>query len=642
MLRLATPRQFVQGDILTLIGTISNRTDKERKFEATLNATGVVPAPGESATQSVTIPAKGEAKVEWNVTAATIPAPDGRATLEGTLIATDRAPDELLSDFSDRVRVTVPVRPHGVATRLREGAAIGSDGVANIPLNLPTDRIEPATDLVVTLRGGAAAAARSLAMAFYRGDTYGTLSAANFLLVAATPGTPAPADRTMVRDALAQLSRCQTAQGAWGWWEDAPADARITARVLRALRALKDAPNLLPPGVPFPDNLLQRGINGGEQLYNQTGLWEERAYLAPALAAIRAESAAHVTEVADRNAGTLSPAGTLTLAKGFLEAGDKNRANQLMQTVLEQAVIGPDAAYIPAGDRPGQRAGVIETTAIALETLVAQGENAPLQAKLARWLILPSDGDSELSATPSEQADTIRALLLYARSRGNGSDSGNLMPNPDNFALTVNGVAVPWAVRAPGTESIAPLTASVPRGLLKDGANTITLRRSGSNDEAFVTTEATIYRPQETETDSGIRVLRRFEAQNAFGVWGEVLPGVTKVLPSSPIRVTVVVWPNETADAIRVVEPLPAGFEVVDTEQSSFAREEVRDGAILHYLQVNGATPVTFRYYLRAEAEGTLAALPASGELIRRPTIRGGSAAQTLEVREPGTAGAKP
>jgi hypothetical protein len=62
------------------------------------------------------------------------------------------------------------------------------------------------------------------------------------------------------------LSRTQTPQGAWGWWEGAPADGRITARVLRALRALKQSQQVLPATVPFPDNLLSRGMSGADSL----------------------------------------------------------------------------------------------------------------------------------------------------------------------------------------------------------------------------------------------------------------------------------------------------------------------------------------------------------------------------------------
>ncbi|MBC8138381.1 MAG: hypothetical protein H8F28_21085 [Fibrella sp.] len=633
MLRLATPRQFVQGDRLTLIGTVSNRTEQKRTFKVTLTATGVQPAPGENAMKSVTIPAKGEATVEWRVSADSIPVPDGRATLEGTLIAADLEPGETLTELSDRVRVSVPVRPRGVAATVRVGGAVSGDAETSLSLDLPAGRIEPATELRVTVRGGAGATARSDANRLYKNSDYGTLGAADLLLVAATPGAP-PADPAAVRDALALLSRGQTPQGAWGWWDDAPADARITARVLRALSALKRSPQVLPASVPFPENLLKRGVSGGNSLYREIGLWEDRAYLAPALAALSAEAAPYLAEVADRNAGTLSPAATLVLAKGLLEAGNRDRARKLTRAILAQGVTGPETIYIPAGERPGQRAGVLETTARALETLVALGEDAPTQTKLARWLLLPSDGEGRPEATSSEEADIVRALLLYSRAQGNNTQDGSVMPSADSYTLTVNGVAVPWGKRAPGTENLAPLAASVPRDLLKDGANAIRLKRlESAMGEAFISAEALVYRTQEAETAAGMRVLRRFESQNEYGVWGEVLPD-TRLRPGSPVRVTVVVWPNETADALKIIEPLPAGFEFVDSERGGNAREEVRDGALLHYLPVTSSEPVTFRYYLRSESEGTLMALPATGELIRRPAIRGGSAAQVLDVRD--------
>jgi uncharacterized protein YfaS (alpha-2-macroglobulin family) len=634
MLRLATPRQFVQGDMLTLIGTVNNRTDRERACEVTLDAEGVTMADGESAKKTVTVPAKGEAKVEWRVLAATIPAPSGLARLEGTVVITDRAASETLADHSDRLRVSVPVRPRGVAVRLREGAALSGDSV-DLTLDLPADRKEPASTIAVTVRGGAASAARADAAALYREYAYGTGAMADRLTLIATPIAP-PADPRQIRDTIALLSRYQSGQGGWGWWEGATTDPRITARVLRALAALKASPSILPAGMPYPDNLLRRGLMGGENLYNQTGFWEERAPLAVALAALDAKYRPQLEEVEKRHQGTLSPYASLLLAEGLHRAGKTAEAERLTQKVLEIAVIGPDAAYIPAGERPGWRASTHLTTAQALETLVARKQRPDLQAKLARWLIQPSDGDGDLYTTFEDRAAGTIALLHYART--NGLATRALNPQEADLTLTVNGTAVPWAKRGAGTEGFAPLTALVSSNLLKDGANTVTVRRNGGDNEVprsdvFVTAEATVYRPQETETAAEMRVLRRLEMQTLYGTWTEIKPE-TVVPPGAPVRVTVVVWPNETADALRVTEPLPSGFEYADGEVYSYSREEVRDGAITHYLLVSGASPVTFRYYLRAESEGTLIALPASGELIRRPTIRGGSAAQVLTVNE--------
>jgi len=99
------------------------------------------------------------------------------------------------------------------------------------------------------------------------------------------------------------------------------------------------------------------------------------------------------------------------------------------------------------------------------------------------------------------------------------------------------------------------------------------------------------------------------------------------------VRCTVVTWGDDLSDGVRVVEPIPAGFEYTESDYFQYGREEVRDGAVLHYILNNG-TPQTFRYYLRAESEGKLIGLPATAEYLRRPSSRGQSAAERIEVRE--------
>jgi hypothetical protein len=115
---------------------------------------------------------------------------------------------------------------------------------------------------------------------------------------------------------------------------------------------------------------------------------------------------------------------------------------------------------------------------------------------------------------------------------------------------------------------------------------------------------------------------------NEAGIWTEV-NGVVK--PNEPVRCTVVVWGDDVSDALKVSEPIPAGFEFVDSDFTADALEEVRDGALVHYL-MNSGTPTHFRYYLRAEADGSLIALPAVAEYLRRPATRGNSAASEIVV----------
>ena len=117
--------------------------------------------------------------------------------------------------------------------------------------------------------------------------------------------------------------------------------------------------------------------------------------------------------------------------------------------------------------------------------------------------------------------------------------------------------------------------------------------------------------------------------KNAGGTWVEL---DRPVRPGEPVRCTALAWGDDVRDAVRVVEPIPAGFEFVEDESGSEGYQEVRDGAVVHFL-TNSGTPQTFRYYLRAESEGTLVALPATAEYLRRPRMRGNSVPVKVEVR---------
>lgn len=621
LLRLGTPRQIVQGDELRLTGTVNNRTNAEREFAVTLGAENFALDSG-SATQTVRVPAGGERTVTWRLRAPTLPESHA-GTLSGEVRAATLAPGEALSDLSDRLRVSVPIVPRGIAQRRAAGTVVSGTGAETVTLNLPDDRIEPATDVRVSVQTGLGQVAQNAARAVLETRPWGTEAAADQLAVAAALG-PANVEPRIVRDALALLSRFQNGSGAWGLWENAPDDPYVTARVVAALAQLKNAG--VPAGVTFPANLLQRGVSGAEQLYNQTNLWEHRARLAEAIFRANGQSsgARLLSEVARRGTD-LSPDALLVLA-GVARANDA-----ALQDLRPAFVIGPDTAYLPAGSRPGWRATTGETTARALLAALAlpsSGDASDLAAKLARYLARPDDEGDDYRTT-SDNAAVAVALLAYVRAHPDPA-------TPGDIALAVNGTPVP-VPNAPAAGANKPFTVAVPRGLLRSGDNTFTLRREGGGaGEVFVFLSATLFRPALVESQSGMRILRRWEAPNAFGTWDEVpSDGTGTIKPSTPVRVTVVVWPDDKTDALRVTQPIPAGFEFVDSELGSAgaAREEIRDGAVAHYLRAEGeGRPLTFRYYLRAESDGRLLALPATGEVLRRPHVRGNSSAQPLTV----------
>ena len=148
----------------------------------------------------------------------------------------------------------------------------------------------------------------------------------------------------------------------------------------------------------------------------------------------------------------------------------------------------------------------------------------------------------------------------------------------------------------------------------------------------MVSLTAEFYRPASSESHTGVRVARKYEVRNAAGVWTEL---DRAVVTGEPVRVTLSVWGDDISDAVKVDEPIPAGFEFVDSEVGYGMREEVRDGKLIHYL-ANVGTPVIIRYYLRAEATGSVVASPPSGQYLRRPAALGHGVELPIHVVEGG------
>ena len=366
----------------------------------------------------------------------------------------------------------------------------------------------------------------------------------------------------------------------------------------------------------MPPQLLERGVAGATQLYNDDQLGEHRALLASAIAlADKKAGLVLLTEVA-RRSENLSPYARLVVGEAFLFAGQNDDARQIADDVLKEAVVGPDEVQVRVGDRPGWTATTLDATSAALLLLVGLNRNDALQTKLARYL---SDDDNVSYSSLEVQTARLRALLGYAKSHPSARRLGLV-------SVSLNGKAV----KVPAQIDGQPLQIPIPRGDWTDGDNTLSISRDGGG-EVFYALETRVFVPSKFEVGAGVRVFRRYDAQNAGKAWDELK---RPVVTGEPIRCTVVVWPSERADALRVTEPIPAGFEFIedDSQYGQSDNSEVRDGAVIHYVRGNGL-PVTFRYYIRAESSGKVMALPATAEVLRRPDERGNSDAQVLEVR---------
>ncbi len=609
-LRLATPRQFVTGDQLTLIASANNRTTQDRTLETALSAVGVTIAGPK--VQSVPVKVGGEGRSRFPVTVGELP-DSGEVKFTGRTIDTN-ATNANAVDLSDALESRVKVVPNGIIRRVLQGGTVANS--ANLKVTLPEGHIEPATNAVLTLGGGVAEIARGLASSLYntsRDTAPIAASRLNVTVLAPEIVSSVPQERL---ENIALLARYQTGDGGWGWWEDDHSDPQNTAFVLSALgRARAD-------GAEVPDSLIKRGLAGAHYLYDQNQLGEQRALLAAAIFQTQRPEdndagptgLALLDEVL-RRSENLSPYARLVIGEALFRAGRKDDARQIADDVLKDVVVGPDEAYLRVGERPGWTATTLDATAAALLLSAELGRDAALQIKLARYL---ADGSNFYYSSFEAQTTRLRALLAYAKAHPSAHKLGTV-----HVSINEKDVKVPTEIAG------QPLQIAIPKGLWHDGDNTIRVERDGGG-EVFYSLETRVFVPSQFEFGAGVRVFRRYDAQNAGKAWDELK---RPIVAGEPIRCTVVVWPAERADAMRVIEPIPAGFEYIedDNDYGQGGEEEVRDGAVIHYVRGNGL-PITFRYYIRAESAGKVTALPATAEVLRRPDERGNSDAQVLEV----------
>jgi len=583
-LRLATPRQMVPGDRLQLIATVNNRTPEARRLTVRLQ--------------------EGERKVESR-TLEVAAQSEGRATFDieakqlGVLdLIADVADGSGDPTYADALRLRVPVIPAGVSERIVVAGTV--TGSADAKIELPADAISEATRTRIRIWAGLTPLRDRLigsVLTAPRTTTYAAIAHLRAAVLLPVDQRP----HKEIREAIALLSRTQSNYG-WGWWEGDQARPEPTADVLWALALAKEA------NIEIPDRLWNAAKGGADRAYVSTNLWEQRARLAASLAlAKNPESASRMEEVATRGIH-LSPYSRLLMAEVRLRMKQPDPARAIADALWKEASEGPSQSYLPVGEGIGWVASETETNAKFVEVLVRLGQIERAD------LVINTLAERASRGWVVDHASVAEALAAVLRARPEAATLGQPQ------------------VSLEGGGAVALKPDALGQSLIGDvplGKGVSTLRISGVEGTLRYEIESTVYRPIRTENVSGVRVIRRYEVRNSAGAWVE-LDRVLK--PNEPVRCTVVVWGDSVPDALKINQPIPAGFEYVEDEpMGTFARQEVRDGAVVHYVFAGGE-PLSFRYYLRAESGGTLTILPATAEVIRRPSVRGQTSQSEVKV----------
>src|SRR5581483_3353496 len=137
IIRLAVPRFFVQGDEVVISAIVHNYLQSDKQAQVQVKLTGLTLMSG-VAGQTLTVPQKGEAKVDWRVKAGQ------------TLTATIEA-EALTNEESDALQLDLPIHPPGVKIRDPHSGSILNSGSTSLTVNYPATSVTGSRSLEIRL-----------------------------------------------------------------------------------------------------------------------------------------------------------------------------------------------------------------------------------------------------------------------------------------------------------------------------------------------------------------------------------------------------------------------------------------------------------------------------------------------------------
>src|ERR1051326_6163408 len=233
IVRLAVPRFFRMGDQVTVSTIVHNYLETPKTARVSLDATGLDIVDG--GTRDVTVPVKGDAKVDWRVRTAA-------GSTSAKLLT-----KALTNEESDAMELTLPVIPFGVRQNINSAGAISEDsGHRTTDINFPAN-IDPVSrgidiDLSPSITGTIFGSLEYLT-SFPYGCTEQTMSSflPNVVVSSALRDLKIKStiDPTVlnkqVNAGLDRLYGFQHEDGGWGWWKEDDSMVFMTAYVVAGL-----------------------------------------------------------------------------------------------------------------------------------------------------------------------------------------------------------------------------------------------------------------------------------------------------------------------------------------------------------------------------------------------------------------------
>ncbi len=709
IVRLQAPRFFVVGDQVTVSAVINNNTDHAMRVSPALNAEGLT-LQATGAQPAVEVKANSEERVDWQVLVT--------HASEAKLKVEARG-----AQYADAMEKTFTIFEHGIEKFVSRSGKMRGDSVS-IKLDIPKERRSDSTKLTVQVAPSMATTmldALPYLIEYPYGCTEQTMS--RFLPAVITAKTlrdlglrpeaamnkifggiePASATAThsnpprdlrelnqVTKASLERLYDFQHADGGWGWWKDGDSDHFMTAYVVWGMTLARQAgvdvkPESVERGVVFLDKELveeensydaqawmlhalavdhaaqKRAEVGKFQATAFTNLWNNREKLnayTRALLALAAHNYGYTAQAKTlvqnlENGVTIDSRPDMSIVQRGAQASDPS--------VIGTAHWGEDGIFWRWSD------GGVEATSFVLRALLAIDPQNKLIEPVTNWLVKNRRG-AQWSNT-RDTAIVVLTLNDYLRT------SGELQPAV-GYQLLVNGS--PVATRQVTAEQAlsAPTRFAVPRELIRDGQNEVSIVRKNGAGPLYFSAAAEFFSLEEPLKPAGNEIFVRrqyFKLVNhptlLKGIVSERVPlndGET-VKSGERVEVVLTVEAKNNYEYLLFEDLKPAGLEAVQVRsgQSLYIREltsaalndknaalmnfdpkndftgrsrwvyqELRDRKVALFIDRLPQGVWQLSYELRAEAPGAFHALPVLGHAMYVPEIRTNGSETRIRVTD--------
>ncbi|HEX6044913.1 MAG TPA: alpha-2-macroglobulin family protein, partial [Pyrinomonadaceae bacterium] len=708
IVRLQAPRFFVVGDQVTVSAVINNNTDEAMRVSPALSAEGVTVQPVQGANARVDVPANSEKRVDWVV--AVTHASEAKLKVEARG-----------GKYADAMEKTFTIFEHGIEKFISRSGKMRGDSVA-VKLDIPRERRGDSTSLTVQVAPSMATTmldALPYLIHYPYGCTEQTMSrflpavitaktlrdlgmkpetAMNKVFGGIEPSSAAavhPEGRRdlkqldeITKQSLTRLYDFQHQDGGWGWWKDGDSDHFMTAYVVWGMTLARQA------GISVRSDALDRAVAYlDKELVEEERNYDGQAWMLHALAVYHAEQKQAEVQKFQATAFTnlwnnrekLNAYTRALLALAAHNYGYATQAKTLIANLQNGVKTDsqPDISIVQRGVRSSDPSvigtahwgedglywrwsdGGVEATSFALRALLAIDPQNKLIEPVTNWLIKNRRG-----AQWSNTRDTAIAVLTlndYLRT------SRELQP-VIGYQVLVNGS--PIATKQITAEEAlgAPTRFAVPRELIRDGQNEVTIVRKNGSGPLYFSAEAEFFSLEEPLKPAGNEIFVRrqyFKLVNhptlLKGIVSERLPlndGET-VKSGERVEVVLTVEAKNNYEYLLFEDLKPAGFEAVQvrsgeslyirelksgsltdksaalmnfvsqsdfTGRSRWVYQELRDRKVALFIDRLPEGVWQLSYELRAEAPGAFHALPVLGHAMYVPEIRTNGAETRVRV----------